>query len=403
MRYDNTITTVNEASVVTISIPEFGKKKFKVHDTSVLHIIGNELMPSKDVNDDDECDIRDRQIYNIIRKNSNILPGDVVYVTPYYTHHAPIDGIRIVFINEIKPGKKDYELGPNKIYAKYDENLDGIPIYKALLEMNPHFFRSAEFRIAEHIKMPYNHLTKAIRDMIQNDKNMKDKLAEQKVRLLDLRSKDKESIIADAFKMYLEDTKKKSLSTNIPDNLKELFDLFGENWSDYMYCLYTLVYDDNLPPEIVYDLMTAYLDKNTINNTTSFNNTVLHMAVMEEIIDMIKYLTKTFNTLDYTIKNTDGETAYTLAFKHRHDSYDSWNIYKYLKKFTKVTAKKRILQKSIKVTKCSLDGDYLDTYNSLTSAVRSVHRSSSSELHKAIKETGIYHGFRWFLGSGLDE
>ena len=159
------IKTINDEPVTEIMIPRFGNKMFKVHERSVLHVMDIEIDSTKDMSDD-EYDIYNRRIFKLLLKNDKVLPGDILYVTSCNFEDTLIHDIRIIYVDEF--GQKNYERVPCNLYDDESSIYCGIPIYKELLNLNPHFFRSTEFRVAEHIKEPYNRLTISVKSVIKN-------------------------------------------------------------------------------------------------------------------------------------------------------------------------------------------------------------------------------------------
>jgi len=228
------IKTINDEPVTEIMIPRFGNKMFKVHERSVLHTMDIEIDSTRDMSDD-EYDIYNRRIFKLLLKNDKVLPGDILYVTSCNLEDTLIHDIRIIYVDEF--GQKNYERVPCNLYDDESSIYCGIPIYKELLNLNPHFFRSTEFRVAEHIKEPYNRLTISVKSVIKNQEESEKTKEEQRARLYSLSSNEQTNILKEAFDTYLKDTRDGKNAQSPP--LIKMMEIYGEDWSDYMYSFYT--------------------------------------------------------------------------------------------------------------------------------------------------------------------
>jgi hypothetical protein len=122
------------------NLPEYPNRLFSAHEESQLHDFRNDdvytmlKMRQREYSDN---------IHKEVMKKHDIMPGDIVWMSPYWYPTREYYGLYMVILN--KTGEKELEsFGDGFSYVRAGS------LYKKLLEHNPSFFDNVQDRIGSN-------------------------------------------------------------------------------------------------------------------------------------------------------------------------------------------------------------------------------------------------------------
>ncbi len=202
-------------------------------------------------------------------------------------------------------------------------------------------------------------------------------------------------------------TKQKEYSNNIHKKVRELDDILPGDvvwmtpyWyqSREYYGLYIVILNREGKKKLesfgdgFSDISAGSLYKKLLEHNPSFFDSIKDRIGFNTMIHEINCIINSYEKY-----NSDTSEINAIDSDSSDDSSDDEEQVKPVRKGRKVQERYSRYH-GIEVNKYNLDGTFIRKYKSLTAAVKSVNRTSGTDLHNAIKTAdGIYRNYKWTL------